>query len=79
MGRSERPARCDPAGPEKHVSYSTAPEAVGGDGAAAELTTGTSEHTAWHVPAGGAECDADPDLASTTPHGHGDQRVQTGR
>src|SRR6185503_9724082 len=53
--------------------------AVAGDDAAAELTTGTGEHAAEHVPRGGAECDTDPNLAGATRHGDGHECVQTGR
>jgi hypothetical protein len=38
-------------------------EAVAGDDAAAELTTGTGEHGTQHAPGVGAECDTDADLA----------------
>jgi hypothetical protein len=38
-------------------------EAVAGDDAAAELTTGTREHAAEYVPGVGAECETDTDLA----------------
>ena len=54
-------------------------EAVAGDDAAAELTTGTGEHGTQHAPGVGAECDTDPNLAGATLHGDGHERVQTGR